>query len=289
VGMLIEASKDDNTKKELSALMDGDFNALITDKRISVLDLLERYPNIDLPLGAFVSCLMTMRVRQYSISSSPLADPHKASLTYAVLESDAFSGQGRHVGVASNYLSHVAPGDMVHVAIKPSHAAFHLPTKPEETPVIMLAAGTGIAPFMSFVQERAAQIGAGRKLAEAHLYFGCHHPEKDSLHAEQLDRWEAMGAVTIHRAFSWAPELSDGHKHVDTLIRADAPLLTGLWDQGARVFVCGSRGLGESVKKVCLEIAKSRREERGADVSEEALNQWFDRIRNERYSTDVFT
>ncbi|KAI7188379.1 cytochrome P450, partial [Hortaea werneckii] len=282
VSMLIEASKDDNTKKELWALMDGDFNALITEKRISVLDLLERYPNIDLPLGAFVSCLMTMRVRQYSISSSPLADPHKASLTYAVLESDAFSGQGRHVGVASNYLSHLAPGDMVHVAIKPSHAAFHLPTKPEDTPVIMLAAGTGIAPFMSFVQERAAQIGAGRNLAPAHLYFGCHHPEKDSLHAEQLDRWEAMGAVTVHRAFSWAPELSGGHKHVDTLIRADAPLLTGLWDQGARVFVCGSRELGESVKKVCLEIAKSRREERGADTSEEALNQWFDRIRNER-------
>ena len=170
-----------------------------------------------------------------------------------------------------------------------SHAAFHLPTKPEDTPVIMLAAGTGIAPFMSFVQERAAQIGAGRKLAPAHLYFGCHHPEKDSLHAEQLDRWEAMGAVTVHRAFSWAPELSGGHKHVDTLIRADAPLLTGLWDRGARVFVCGSRELGESVKKVCLEIAKSRREERGADTSEEALNQWFDRIRNERYSTDVFT
>ncbi|EMD00975.1 hypothetical protein BAUCODRAFT_566786 [Baudoinia panamericana UAMH 10762] len=291
--MLMEASKDEQTKKELRQIHDGDFDAEITEKRVSLLDLLERYSDIELPLGAFVGSLITMRVRQYSISSSPLADPQKVSLTYAILEDEALSGQGRHIGVASHYLSLLKPGDIVHVAVKQSHQAFHLPTDAEKTPVAMFCAGTGLAPFRSFVQERAAQIGAGRALAPAHLYIGCRHPEKDRLYADELSRWEKMGAVTLHYAFSQAPEKSNGHKHVDDAMRADAKMLLGLWDEGGRVYVCGSKGLGESVKKTCLELSKMWQKEHGYDSNEEEAeeraNKWFDKVRNERYSTDVFT
>ncbi|KAK5112785.1 hypothetical protein LTR85_011119 [Meristemomyces frigidus] len=288
VAMLGEASKENKIKTQLKQIIEGNFDSEITEKRVSLLDLLERYPSIDLPLGSFVASLMTMRVRQYSISSSPLADPHTVSLTYAVLEGESFSGQGRYIGVASHYLSILAPGDIAHVAVKPSHQAFHLPADAESTPIMMFCAGTGLAPFRSFVQERAAQVGAGRKLAPAHLYVGCRHPEKDQLYAEDMARWEKMEAVIIHRAFSQASELSNGHKHIDTAMRADKELLLELWDQGARVYVCGSRELGESVKQVCLDIGKERARERGRDDSDEAVNKWFDKIRNERYSTDVF-
>lgn len=288
VTMLVEASKEETIKTQLKQILDGNFDGEITEKRVSLLDLLERYPTIDLPLGSFVASLMTMRVRQYSISSSPLADPHKVSLTYAVLDGESFSGQGRYIGVASHYLSSLAPGDITHVAVKPSHQAFHLPADAENTPVLMFCAGTGLAPFRSFIQERAAQIGAGRKLAPAHLYVGCRHPEMDQLYAEDMARWERMEAVTIHRAFSQSPKQSNGHKHIDTVMRADKQLLLELWDQGARVYVCGSRALGESVKQVCLDISKERARDHGRDDSDEAANKWFDSVRNERYSTDVF-
>jgi len=233
VNMLIEASKDEETKKELKQVFD-DFDKQITEKRVSLLDLLERYPTIDLPLGAFVASLMSMRVRQYSISSSPLADPRRVTLTYSVLKGDSLSGRGRHIGVASHYLSHLEPGDIVHVAVKPSHQSFHLPTD-GNVPVLMFGAGTGLAPFRSFIQERAAQIGAGRQLAPAHLYYGCRHPDQDSLYADELARWEKMEAVTIHRAYSKAPELSNGHKHIDEVMRADGQTLLDLWEANARV------------------------------------------------------
>ncbi|KAK4560538.1 hypothetical protein LTR86_005735 [Recurvomyces mirabilis] len=289
VNMLVEASKDEDTKKQLQEILSGDFDAHITQKRVSLLDLLERFPSIDLPLGAFVASLISMRVRQYSISSSPLADPHKVTLTYAILEADSYSGQHKHVGVASNYLSHLQPGDIVHVAVKPSHQAFHPPTDAEKTPVLMFCAGTGLAPFRSFIQERAAQIGAGRELAPAQLYYGCRHPEKDLLYASELKRWEAMGAVKIYYAFSQASEQSDGHKHIVDALRANKKDLFNLWDKGARVFVCGSRDLGEGVRKVVLDLAMERAAEKGKETSLEKAEAWFDSVRNERYSTDVFT
>jgi len=234
ISMLIEASKEPQTKQTLQHLLEVDFDTQITQRRVSLLTLLERHPTIDLPLGAFVASQMSMRVRQYSISSSPLADPRRATLTYAVLDAEALSGHGRHVGVASWYLSHLKPGDIVHVAVKPSHQAFHLPVD-SGVPVLMFCAGTGLAPFRSFVQERAAQIGAGRKLASAHLYYGCRHPERDSLYADELARWEKMEAVTLHYAYSQAPERSHGYKHIDEAMRADGQLLLDLWDADARV------------------------------------------------------
>ncbi|KAK3644310.1 hypothetical protein LTR22_015314 [Elasticomyces elasticus] len=287
LSMLIEASKEDNTKQQLKQILEGDFEAQITEKRVSLLDLLERYPTIELPLGAFVASLMSMRVRQYSISSSPLADPRRATLTYSILEAQSLSGQGRHIGVASHYLSHLKPGDIVHVAVKPSHQAFHLPVD-SNIPVLMFCAGTGLAPFRSFIQERAAQVGAGRKLAPAHLYYGCRHPDQDSLYSDELARWEKMEAVTIHYAYSQAPEQSHGYKHIDEAMRADGQLLQDLWDADARAFVCGSRDVGESVKKTCLDLAKQWAQARGKPGTDEGVSKWFDSVRNERFSTDVF-
>ena len=289
VSMLVEAATEPQTKTALQRLLDADFTAEITEKRTSLLTLLERYPTTEIPLAAFVASLIPMRVRQYSISSSPLADPSRLSLTYALLNTPSLSRPDeQHIGVASSYLAHLDVGDIVHVAVKPSHHSFHLPTEPT-LPVIMIAAGTGLAPFRGFVQERAAQIGAGRKLAPAHLYIGSRHPDKDSLYADELTFWaEKLGAVTVHRAYSQAPDHSSGHKHVDDAVRADANLLSDLWDQGARVYVCGSREVGESVRKACLDVVKVVREGKGLEYNAERAEKWFDGLRNERFSTDVF-
>ena len=291
LALLISAATDAKTKTALENLTASPetFTAEITNKRVSLLDLLEQYPDVPLPLSAFIASLITMRVRQYSISSSPLANPSLASLTYSVLDAPALSGQGhRHIGVASHYLSHLGVGDVVHVAVKPSHQAFHLPADGEKTPVIMVAAGTGLAPFRGFIQERAAQIGAGRNLAPAHLYFGHRHPEQDTLYPDELARFERLGAVTVHHAYSQAAEQSNGHKHVDDALHADSELLGQLWEQGARVYVCGSRGVGDAVRKIAVEQYKRGAPAKGKDPSDEAAGKWFEAIRNERYSTDVF-
>lgn len=284
---LLEATNDDGTKVTLQKLVDA-FDVEITKKRVSLLDLLDRFCTIDFPLNAFVAALVPMRVRQYSISSSPLVNASHVTLTYAVLDQVAFSGQGRYQGVASTFLSKLRPGDSVQVAVKPSNQAFHLPTDAESTPVIMVCAGTGFAPFRGFVEERAAQITAGRKLPPAHLFIGCRHPDQDELYPDEMKAWESAGAVTVHRAYSRAPERSHGHKHVQEVLWSEKTLLQDLWDENAKVYVCGSQQLGESVHAVSLDIFRDGCKRKGEEADLQRAEAWFSKIRNERYSTDVF-
>ncbi|KAI2610804.1 cytochrome P450 [Hypoxylon fragiforme] len=288
ISALVEAAKNDDEKEALKKLVDESFEE-VSAKRVSVLDLLERFPSVDLPLGTFLAMLPPMRVRQYSISSSPLWKPSHVTLTFSLLEAPSKSGQGVHVGAASSYLASLAPGDKLQVSVRPSHAAFHLPQDVENTPVIFVAAGSGLAPFRGFMQERAAMIAAGRKLAPALLFFGCREPGRDDLYAEELAAWERDGVVTIHRAYSRKPEAANGHKYVQDAMRAADEEVSKLWREGAKLFVCGSKAIGEGVKEVVVELAKrvSKKEE-GKDVTDEEVARWWEALRNTRYATDVF-
>lgn len=286
---LAEAADEDATKSALRHLA-GDGYADVHSKRLSVLDLLEQHPTVSLPFATFLSLLPPMRVRQYSISSSPLADPARCTLTYSVLDAPALSGTGRrHLGVATSYLASLQPGDKLHVAVRPSHASFHLPVDCEKTPLVMIAAGSGLAPFRGFVQERAAMLGAGRKVAAAMLFFGCRDPGHDDLYREELDQWQAMGAVDVRRSYSRKPEASDGCKYVQDRLWRDRTEVGALWDEGAKVFVCGSRGVAEAVRETAVKMYQDgAKEKHGKDLSVAEAAERFDLCKYERFATDVF-
>ena len=59
--------------------------------RLSVLDILEENKDIDLPLSDFLQMLPSMRIRQYSISSSPLWNPEHVTLTISVVDAPKYA------------------------------------------------------------------------------------------------------------------------------------------------------------------------------------------------------
>ncbi|KAH6999258.1 cytochrome P450 [Ilyonectria sp. MPI-CAGE-AT-0026] len=282
--------EDDKIQNELSRLAGDAYTEEISAKRVSTLDLLERFPTIQLPLGVFLAMLPPMHIRQYSISSSPLANISQASLTFTVLNEPSLSGTGhQYFGVASNYLDSLEPGDGLHVAVRSPSVAFRLPVDPEQTPIICIAAGTGLAPFRGFVQERAAVIAAGRKkLAPALLFFGCRDPELDDLYRDELDEWERVNAVSVRRAYSRVPEKSNGCEHVQDRIWFDREEVVKLWTQNAKLYICGSKGMANSVRDVAIKLKVEAEKGKGSDTDEEAAQEWFDSLRNTRYVMDVF-
>jgi cytochrome P450/NADPH-cytochrome P450 reductase len=163
-----------------------------------------------------------------------------------------------------------------------------MPTNPEATPAIYIAAGSGLAPFRGFIQERAMMLSAKhRTLAPALFFFGCRSPDEDDIYREQLDEWEAQGVVQVVRAYSRAPERSDGCKHVDDAMWKHRDRLVELWKKGAKVYVCGSRGVSESVREAVIKIGVEQcGGSRNAD--EAATREWFEGLRNVRYVMDVF-
>ncbi|KAI6370608.1 hypothetical protein MCOR25_004152 [Pyricularia grisea] len=285
IAVLAEAVSDAAAEQAKSALLDlagESYAAEVSAKRVSILDLLERFPACAVPFGTFLALLPPMRVRQYSISSSPLWNDEHATLTYSVLSAPSLADPARtHIGVASSYLAGLGEGDHLHVALRPSHVAFRL--SPPETPVICVCAGSGMAPFRAFAQERAALVGAGRKVAPLLLFFGCREPGVDDLYREELEGWEVRGVLSVRRAYSRRMEESEGCRYVQDRLLKDRAEVRGLWSQGAKVFVCGSREVAEGVKEAMFKIVAEKEE----GTSEE-IQAWYEGVRNVRYASDVF-
>ncbi|KAJ7027601.1 fatty acid hydroxylase [Mycena alexandri] len=251
-------------------------------KRLSVLQILETHQDIDLSLGVFLQMMPAMRVRQYSISSSPLWNPAHITVTVSVfatpdLNADAF------IGVGSNYLANLRPGDRVQMAVRPSAAAFHPPQDPR-TPVVMFCAGSGLAPMRGFIQERAAQKASGRDVGRMLLFFGCRSPDRDFLYADtDLAEWIKLGVLDVRPAFSRSSENSKGCKYVQDRIILDGPDIVEAYRNNAVFFTCGSGNVARGIKTSLAEIIKQ------ADgVSAEEAMVKFEKITKGRYTTDIF-
>jgi NADPH-ferrihemoprotein reductase len=60
--------------------------------------------------------------------------------------------------------------------VKIRRSAFKLPSN-HQRPIILIGAGTGVAPFRAFVQERAAMASHNITIGKMLLLFGCRSPD----------------------------------------------------------------------------------------------------------------
>ncbi|MEU9125717.1 cytochrome P450 [Streptomyces sp. NPDC048506] len=198
--------------------------SLAEDDPRTVIELIEDHPALRgaLPWPTVLELLPPLRTRHYSVSSSPASDARHADLMVSLLPG----------GTGSTHLHALRPGDTVLARVQPCREAFRLDPA-DDTPVILVAAGTGLAPFRGAVADRVA---AGRT-APARLYFGCDDPAADFLHAAEFAAAEAAGAISVRPVFSERPE--NGHRFVQHRIAAEAAEVWELLRAGARVYVCG--------------------------------------------------
>jgi cytochrome P450/NADPH-cytochrome P450 reductase len=235
VRMVVETIACPRERREAERLADpGGYRTELLAKRVSLLELLERFASADLPLGKFLAALPPMKVRLYSIASSPLVVPDVCSLTLSVLDAPALSGNGQFKGVTSTFLADARPGDPVTVAVRPSQRGFR-PPQDNSVPIVMVCAGSGIAPFRGFLQERAARKAAGAPTGPALLFFGIRDPDTDYLHRQELEAWEEDGIVSVRLACSGSSE----PRYVQDRIWEDRREVEVLFRKGAHVYVCG--------------------------------------------------
>lgn len=133
------------------------------------------------------------------------------------------------------------------------------------------------------------QLAAGRKLAPAHLFIGCAHPDHDRLFATELDQWQKEGAVKLYYAHSRAKESSKGCGYVQDRLWEEREEMKEVFDQGARVYVCGSARVGEGVTAVAKKIyAEAYEKAVGKTRTEAEVDEWWNNVRSDRFATDVF-
>ena len=297
---LAEATPENKRAKLFGLANDETYKNEVIPKRYSILDVLEDHPDCKLPFAVYLDSLKPLSPRQYSVSSSPLANvdfiqtPEGttaqrliASLTYDVHDEAAWSGDNRRFyGVASTYLARQEPGEKIRCFPRPTNINFHLPFDPT-VPIIMVCAGTGLAPMRGFIQERATIKNArNAKVGPAILYFGCRHFEKDFIYSDELKQWEADGVVSVRGCFSKvAPEGQTAQRVPDRMWDERKELAELFGEGGAKVFICGSASkLAKSTAEMCMKIY---RDTFPGKTEEDAL-EWLEKVKKTRYVSDVF-
>ncbi len=210
--------------------------------------------------------------RPYSIGSAAARDPRRILLTVALTHVRAANGVER-LGQASGLLCRtLREGDRLRASLR-RHPGFNLPDDAAR-PVILVAGGCGIAPFVGFLEEREASAAAGKRIGPAWLLFGNRRAAGDFFHHERLEAWRERGILTrLDTAFSRDP--GDGGYATDRMREAAAELVDWMVERGAVLYVCGrATTLGQGVDAALREILVAQNVAGSADEAAHVIAAW---------------
>jgi sulfite reductase (NADPH) flavoprotein alpha-component len=197
-----------------------------------VLDVLTDAPGAAFAPAEFITLLRALQPRLYSIASSQLAHPGEAHLLVVSL---TYAARGRtYLGVGSTFLNERWPiGASAPVYAQDSQRHFGMPVDPS-TPMIMIGPGTGVAPFLGFLQQREVEGSRGRNW----LFFGEQSRTWGFYYQRELTAWHERGWLRLDVAFS----RDQPHKiYVQHRMREHARDLFAWMEEGAEVFICGDK------------------------------------------------
>ncbi|QFR00882.1 molybdopterin-dependent oxidoreductase [Streptomyces phaeolivaceus] len=217
-----------------------------------------------------------LQPRLYSISSSPLVDPHHISLTVSVVRYENLRGRPRG-GVCSPFL---ADGEAdLEVPVFVQRSPHFRPPADATTPMIMVGPGTGVAPFVGFLDERRA---LGHR-APNWLFFGEQHQASDFYYEEELTALQEAGTLSrLDTAFSRDQRAK---VYVQDRMREHGPELWHWLQDGARFYVCGDASrMAKDVDQALRDIAATH----GGMTEGEAAAYVKQLSTEKRYVRDVY-
>lgn len=241
-----------------------------------LLDLLRDFGPWKASAQEIVSLLRKIPPRLYSIASSISANPEEVHLTIGAVR---YMAHGRErKGVCSVLCAErLQEGDTLPVFIQ-QNKHFNLPES-QDKDIIMVGPGTGIAPFRSFIQERAVNEATGRSW----LFFGDQHVASDFLYQNELEKYQKDGVLTrLETAFSrdTAQKVYVQHKMLE-----NSKELFEWIENGAYFYVCGDKQyMAKDVHNTLINII----EKEGVMTREAAEAYLNDMQKQGRYQRDVY-
>jgi len=250
----------DNKEIQLLTNAEAKYEEYVMAAGRSIYDIIMENKSIQMPYEAFIQNVPMIKPRQYSISSSPnyskselQVSPNKFTLTVGLV--DHPTNRGSNPGLCSHYLAKLDPKQSVKYMIGQCNSVFNM-TEKHNNPIIMICAGTGIAPFRGFIHERAFANERGNKLGDTVLFYGAKN-EKVCAYTNELQYMQNQGVLTkLFMAYS--NQQGQSKKYVQDLISENGEYI---WDlvanKQAIIYVCGSSNLGKGVRETFLSLAQN--------------------------------
>ena len=306
--------------QELCSKQGGeDYGKFVRGPAISLMDLLRVFPSCKPPFERLLEFLPPLMPRPYSVASSPLESSVSFHIAFNIVEFEPLKDiREVRKGVCTGWFDKLTVDmrqntekpemleDIVaklHLVELPKVAVFlrknlhfKLPSEPN-VPIIMIGPGTGVAPFIGFLQHRYHQsrLEPGSRFGFTWLFYGCRHRERDYLYQKELDFYLTNGTLSkLSVAFSRdAPEMDVNEvkrsfpRYVqDNLRMHQEEIAQLLLNDDAIVYVCGdAKNMAKGVYDTFLEVLKNHKK-----ISlEEAQKEMMVLREQKRYLEDIWT
>jgi len=278
---LLEYTKEEGDKRKLSLLCSKEggqeYMSKIRDSQVTLLELLEMFPSCTPPINLLLEHLPRLNPRPYSLSSSPLATPNTISWVFTLVTLP-------RCGLATTWMSNLKT--MSNLTIQPRTGNHFRPPSDLSQSYVMVGAGSGLGPFMGFLQERRARKRNGEVMdGKCWLVFGCRGRDIDYLFKDVLEEMVDEGVLSkLSVCFS---REEGGPKYVqDTLKLEKEKLIAWLVEHMASFYVCGdARGMARGVQETVEELLDCEMGwEKGSGVKYVKTM-----IEEKRYKEDIWT
>lgn len=247
----------------------------IPDTRMDLLDLLRIYPwPAEFSAQQLFDMLNPITPRLYTISSSPNTHPGQIHLTTALHEFD--TEDGHKCGFGSGYVTQLKPGTKVEMFL---HQQKHFQIPRSDRHLIMLAYGTGIAPFRSMVAERDATGATGKNW----LLFAEENRVTDFYYQSE---WQSLyDTGSLHHWHVGFTSNSMQPKSLQQLVLDHEDQLWQWLNSGAYLFISGEKSqAGKPVEDVLLQIIARKQKS-----SEDAAANYLKELAKEgRYAKELY-
>ena len=223
------------------------------------------------------------KARLYSIASARTGDDGSSTTVTICVKrvyiEDKITGT-RVPGVASNYLCDLKPGDSV-ALIGPNGRRFLLPDD-DSTDLILIAVGTGIAPFRAFIRHIFLEKGFWN--GRIRLFYGI----KNAMEALFLNNQnDDIGQYMTQETFEAFRALSRVHNEDEEKGYVQHKLAEHkqeVWEMicagNFAVYICGLKGMENGVDEVFSTLAEQQ------ELDWPAMKTKF--IKNGQWNTEVY-
>ncbi len=310
IRLLGEFTEDPSEKSRLLHLCSrqgsSDFEETIRFSALSLLDLLLTFTTCQPPVEALLEHLPHLAPRAYSISSSPLVNDSLFTFVFNLVRIP--KDKGRHydrVGVCTGWLYNKCKnllledsGSLIEEGMKAlsiehediivyrrKNQTFKLPEN-LAAPVIMVGPGTGVAPFVGFIQHRSKLEGLDTS-GPMTLFFGCRHKERDFLYQSELESHVESGVLQKFYPVFSRDDPENKIKYVQHKMEENKEeVVETLLEGGGYFYVCGdARNMAKDVRETLIRCVVQVK-----DVKEEEAKMLVAKLTTEkRYLQDIWT
>lgn len=260
---------------ELEELIENDSKLEAYCETSDVIDMINDFP-AEISAEDLLSTLRKLPPRLYSVACSQNKYPDEVHFMVGLV---TFQKKKRfYEGVGSSFLStRVEENESVGIFLE-ENPKFHLPDD-NNLPVIMIGAGTGLAPYRAFLQEREKMNAKGKNW----LFFGEQFSKTDFFYRDELEGFVRKGVLTrLDTAFS--RDQAEKYYVTHRMLEHSKELYRWI-REGAIVYLCGNKNkLAVSAREALHQILISE----GNMSREESVSHLNQLKAENRFREDVY-